>query len=242
LLIIPAIDLRNGQCVRLTQGRRDSVTSYDGNPVEIARAFQGAGAQILHIVDLDGAFSENKDRNREVLKDVIRAIDIPVQFGGGMRTIQDVEEVLSLGVTRVVVGTVAAESPDTLTEMVQLFSPSAIVVGIDARDGQVVTHGWETREQLDALTLARRVAGLGVERIVYTDVQRDGTLVGVNIEQTCLIAQVSRVKITASGGVSSLDDISKLAAIKERGVDSVIVGKALYEGRFTFEQAQRAAS
>src|SRR6266850_1542847 len=153
MLVIPAIDLRQGKCVRLTQGRKEAVTAYDGDPVRIAEDFERDGARMLHVVDLDGAFSESNGRNREVLRDLVHA------------------------------------------------------VGIDARNGQVVTRGWETEEQMTALTLARRVAAAGVERIIYTDVQRDGTLAGVNIDQTCLIAETSGLKITASGGVASLEDL-----------------------------------
>jgi phosphoribosylformimino-5-aminoimidazole carboxamide ribotide isomerase len=160
-----------------------------------------------------------------------------VQFGGGLRSAKDIEQVLSLGVARVVIGTLAVESPDLLAEFVELFGAKHIAVGIDARNGQVVTRGWETEEHMSALTLARGVAAAGVERIIYTDVQRDGTLAGVNIDQTCLIAETSGLKITASGGVASLADLERLRAVSDRGIDSVIVGKALYEGRFTVAEA-----
>ncbi|MGH9958610.1 MAG: HisA/HisF-related TIM barrel protein [Pyrinomonadaceae bacterium] len=160
----------------------------DRDPVEVAEGFEQAGARMLHIVDLDGAFSESNSRNREVLRNIIGAIDIPIQFGGGLRSPKDVEQAIGLGVTRVVIGTVAVESPETLTKMVHLFGGRLIAVGIDARNGQVVTHGWETQAPISALTLARRVAELGIERIVYTHVHRDGTLTGVNIDQTSLLA------------------------------------------------------
>jgi len=240
MLIIPAIDLRNGRCVRLAQGRKDSATVYDDDPVATAKRFEDDGAQMLHIVDLDGAFAESRQRNREVLGEVLSSIAIPVQFGGGLRNLQDVQAILSLGVTRVVIGTVAAESPDTLAKMLQLVGTHSLAVGIDARDGQVTTRGWETQGTLNAVTLARQVAELGIERIVYTDVRRDGMLTGVNIDQTCLIARESGLKITASGGVSSIDDLKELSAVSDCGIDSVIVGKALYEGRFTVAEALRA--
>ena len=239
MLIIPAIDLRDGRCVRLVQGRKDSSTIYDANPIEIAKSFENDGAGMLHVVDLDGAFSESKIRNRDVLRELLSVISIPVQFGGGLRSIRDVDEVLTLGVTRVVVGTVAAESPDMLAKMLRLFGTHALAVGVDARDGQVVTRGWETQGQTSALTLARDVAELGIERIVYTDVQRDGMLAGINIDQTRLLAEGSGLKVTASGGVSSLDDLRGLDAVSKCGIDSVIVGKALYEGRFTLSEALR---
>jgi phosphoribosylformimino-5-aminoimidazole carboxamide ribotide isomerase len=239
MIILPAIDLRNGRCVRLTQGRKDSVKIYDGDPSDVAKAFAASGAEMLHVVDLDGAFAESISGNRQVLSSIIRAVNIPIQFGGGLRSSNDVAQVLELGVSRAVIGTVAAESPEILKDMVRLFGSSRIAVGIDAQKGSVVTHGWEQTESLSAHTLARRVAGLGVERVIYTDVGRDGTLQGPNIEQTCLIAG-SGVKVTASGGVSSLQDLSDLRAVSDCGIDSVIIGKALYEGKFTLEAALNA--
>lgn len=239
MIILPAIDLRHGRCVRLIQGRKDSAKVYDGDPVQVAKAFEASGAEMLHVVDLDGAFAEPNSGNRRVLRDITRAVNIPIQFGGGLRSSRVVAEVLELGVDRVVVGTVAAESPEVLTEMIHLFGSIHVAVGIDAQSGMVVTHGWEQTESLGALTLARRVAGLGVERVIYTDVQRDGTLKGPNIDQTCLIAGTG-LKVTASGGVSSLQDIKDLRAVSGCGIDSVIIGKAFYEGRFTLEEALKA--
>ena len=237
MIVIPAIDLRQGKCVRLIQGRKDAATVYDADPVRIAEAFENDGARMLHVVDLDGAFAESNERNRHVLRDLARAVRIPVQFGGGMRSAKDIEQVISLGVFRVVIGTLAVESPDLLTKFIDLFGVDHVAVGIDARNGQVVTRGWETEEQLSALTFARRIAAAGVERIIYTDVSRDGMLTGVNTDQTCLIAEASGLKITASGGVASLEDLERLRAVSHCGIDSVIVGKALYEGRFTLPDA-----
>jgi phosphoribosylformimino-5-aminoimidazole carboxamide ribotide isomerase len=239
MLVIPAIDLRHGKCVRLTQGRKDAATVYDNDPAETAESFERDGAQMLHVVDLDAAFSEPNSRNREALREIIRSINVPVQLGGGIRSVRDVEQVIALGVTRVVIGTVAAESIETLKAMLHCAQPQ-IVISIDAKEGQVVTRGWEKQEPLSALTLARRVAGIGVERIVYTDVQRDGTLTGPNIEETCRIARESGLKLTASGGVSSLKDLKRLKAASDCGIDSVIVGKALYEGSFNFSEALHA--
>lgn len=237
ILVIPAIDLRQGKCVRLTQGRKEAATVYDGDPVKVAEDFERQGARMLHVVDLDGAFSESNALNREVLQCISRAINIPVQFGGGLRATEDIEQVIGLGVARVVIGTLAVESPDALAKIVRQFGVERVAVGIDARNGQVVTRGWETEEEMSALTLARQVAAAGVERIIYTDVQRDGTLIGVNIDQTCLIARASGLKVTASGGVASLEDIERLKAVIDWGVDSVIIGKALYEGHFTLADA-----
>ncbi|HST53697.1 MAG TPA: 1-(5-phosphoribosyl)-5-[(5-phosphoribosylamino)methylideneamino]imidazole-4-carboxamide isomerase [Pyrinomonadaceae bacterium] len=236
MLIIPAIDLREGKCVRLTQGRRHESKVYDGEPVEVAKGFESAGARMIHVVDLDGAFAVENAKNREVVREIIRAVEIPVEFGGGLRSLDDVRQMIEFGAGRVVVGTLAAESPETLERLARLFG-SRICVGIDARDGMVLTRGWESEGELSASALARRVADAGVERIVYTDVARDGMLSGVSLEQTCSIARESGLRVTASGGVSSLEDLRQLKTIEECGVDSIIVGKALYEGRFTLREA-----
>jgi phosphoribosylformimino-5-aminoimidazole carboxamide ribotide isomerase len=237
MLIIPAIDLRDGRCVRLAQGRRDATKIYNADPVEVALSFEDDGAELLHVVDLDGAFSEPNSRNRKVLQKIIDRIGIPLQFGGGLRTTEDVYEAIDMGVQRVVIGTVAAESPETFADMLAQLGSKVIVVGIDANQGQAATRGWETESKIDALTLARRVGAIGVERIVYTDIQRDGMLTGPNVEQTSLIARETGLRVTASGGVSSIDDLLKLKAVCESGVDSVIVGKAFYERRFTLREA-----
>ena len=236
ILIIPAIDLRDGRCVRLTQGRKNNATVYDGDPIDIALSYEASGAQMIHLVDLDGAFSDPNTRNRQMLRKIISRIRTPLQFGGGLRSLEEVVQVIELGVSRVVLGTLAVESPQVLAKLVDMFG-SRVCVGIDARNHQVVTRGWEKREILTAVELAQRVAASGVERIVYTDVARDGTLAGVNLEQTCTIARESRLRVTASGGVSSLADISRLRRVSESGVDSVIVGKALYEVRFSLKEA-----
>lgn len=241
MLIIPAIDLRDGQCVRLTQGRRAEAKVYDGDPVEIARRFAEAGAQMLHVVDLDGAFAETSSPNRAVARRIIEAVEIPVQFGGGLREVSDVSEIIESGAARVVVGTLVLESAERLARLGELYG-ARVAVGIDARGGRVLTHGWEKQEEVSAFELAARVAALGVSRIIYTDVARDGTLEGVNVEQTCAVARASGLRITASGGVSSLADIERLKAACEARIDSVIVGKALYEKRFTLEEALSAGA
>jgi phosphoribosylformimino-5-aminoimidazole carboxamide ribotide isomerase len=241
MLIIPAIDLRQGRCVRLAQGRRAEVTSYDEDPLQVARAFESQGAPLLHVVNLDGAFDEGDSRNREVARQIIRSVGIPVQFGGGLRSARAVGQLLEESASRAVVGTLAVESPHLLESLVRRFG-GRIAVGIDARDGLVKTHGWEMDGKIPAVELARRVAGAGVERVIYTDISRDGMLSGANVRQTCAVARAARLKVTASGGVSSLDDIGRLAkAGSECGVDSVIIGRALYEGRFTLGDALRAA-
>ena len=241
MLIIPAIDLCPGRCVRLTQGQRNSAKVYEGDPVEIARTFEAAGARMLHVVDLDGAFSQSNFRNRQVLREIVQAIVIPVQFGGGLRHEKDASEVIGIGVARVVIGTLAVDSPETLKKILRQFGAERIAIGIDAKEGRVLTSGWEKEAPVSALDFALQVASLGVERIIYTDVARDGMLTGPNLGATCALARASGLKVTASGGVASLEDIERLA-ISNCGIDSVIVGKALYEGRFTIAEALKISS
>jgi phosphoribosylformimino-5-aminoimidazole carboxamide ribotide isomerase len=241
MIVIPAIDLKNGVCVRLMQGRKSDVTVYNDDPVAVAKEFASAGAEMIHVVDLDGAFSETDSPNRAVVRRMLETVNVPIEFGGGVRSLEDAQLLNDEGVTRIVLGTVAAESPDSLKEFVVRFS-SKICVGIDARDGRVMSRGWETATTLDAVDLARSVAACGVERIIYTDIARDGTLVGPNIEQTLAVVRAANVRVTASGGVSSLDDIKRLRDADNSRLDSVIVGKALYEGKFKLEEAMRVAS
>ena len=236
MIVIPAIDLKNGKCVRLLQGRKSEVTVYNENPVAVAKEFADAGAEMVHVVDLDGAFSGVESPNRTVVREIVETIDVPVEFGGGIRSLADVEDLCTKGVARVVLGTVAAESPHLLKDLVSNFS-SKVCVGIDARNGRVMTRGWESATPLLAVELAKSVAECGVERIVYTDIARDGMLAGPNIEQTLAVARAANVNVTASGGVSSLDDIKRLRDAGDSRVDSVIVGKALYEGKFKLEAA-----
>lgn len=236
--IIPAIDLKAGRCVRLSQGKKAEMKVYDADPVEMAQEFGAAGADMIHVVDLDGAFGDAQPLNRTLLKRIVDSVEAAVEFGGGIRTISDVEQLHDAGVERVVLGTMAVESLPTLALLVERFG-SFIAVGIDAQNGQVMTRGWERSGEDDALTLARKVARAGATRIIYTDISRDGMLSGINIEQTIAVARTAGIKVTASGGVSSLDDLRGLAAAGEPLVDSVIVGKALYEGRFTFAEALR---
>lgn len=238
MLVIPAIDLKDGSCVRLAQGARRLVKVYDHDPLAVAERFVADGAQMIHVVDLDGAFGGKSSPNRAVALEIISAVEVPVQFGGGLRSLSDIQQMIEGGAARVVLGTMAVEMPEVLDELTEKFG-ARVCVGIDARDGRVMTRGWETRSSLPAVDLARRVGDAGIERIVYTDVARDGMLAGPDIEQTREIARVSGLKVTASGGVSSLDDIRGLMDAREPLIDSVIVGKALYEGRFSLTEALR---
>jgi phosphoribosylformimino-5-aminoimidazole carboxamide ribotide isomerase len=241
MIIIPAIDLRGGRCVRLTQGAPSAETVYSENPVNIARQFVEDGAEMIHVVNLDGALNQNDSANLKALERLLSAVNVPIQFGGGVRSIDDVRRLDELGATRIVIGTTAIENPVLLQHIVDEFG-STIVVGIDAREGKVATRGWQKILDLSAIDFAQKVAEMGVERIVYTDIARDGMLSGVNLEATQQIAEVSGLRVTASGGVASLDDIYDLKDLEEYGVDSVIIGKALYEGLFTLAEALDAAA
>jgi phosphoribosylformimino-5-aminoimidazole carboxamide ribotide isomerase len=255
--IFPAIDLRNGQVVRLRQGDPAAQTIFGHDPAAVARRWANQGAEWLHVVNLDGAFSGqgrdsslpsvaqndsgggglNLSLNLQRLAEIRAAVDLPIQFGGGIRTVDDVARALALGATRVVLGTVAVRQPEVVSQAVARFGAERIVVGIDARDGMVATHGWLETSALDALTVARRMADLGVLRIVFTDIARDGTLMGVNVAATAALARASGLKIIASGGVAGLDDIRALAAHLPDGIEGVIVGQALYTGAVSLPEA-----
>ena len=235
--IIPAIDLKSGKCVRLVEGREDSVKVYDRDAVEVARSYEEDGATLLHLVDLDGAFASAASENRQVIRRVLAEVGVPVEVGGGVRSLADVETLIEeIGARYVILGTVAVEQPDLVVEAVRRFG-DAIVVGIDARGREVATRGWTEATTIDALELARQMVELGVQRIIYTDITRDGKLAGVNAELTREVALASGARVTASGGVASLDDIRRLLAVEGDGVDSVIIGKALYENRLSLKEA-----
>ncbi len=240
MIIIPAIDLRGGRCVRLTQGKVTAETIYSDNPVNVAKRWVEEGAEMLHIVNLDGAMNQKDVQNLKALERIIYDTSIPVQFGGGVRTRDDVRRLDDLGVTRIVIGTTAIENPVLLEHIIGEFG-TTVVVGIDARDGRVALRGWEKLSSILAVDFAQRVAEMGVDRIVYTDIARDGMLSGINIDATQEIAELSGLKVTASGGVASLDDIHAVRRLQPSGVDSLIVGKALYEGAFSLGEALDAA-
>jgi phosphoribosylformimino-5-aminoimidazole carboxamide ribotide isomerase len=240
MIIIPAIDLRGGRCVRLNQGRASAETVYSENPVVVAKRWYDEGAEMLHIVNLDAALNKPDADNLKALERILYEVNIPVQFGGGVRSVEDVRRLDELGATRIVIGTTAIENPALLSHIIDEFG-STVVVGIDARDGKVALRGWEKLSNVDAVDFAQKVAEMGVERLVYTDIERDGMLSGINIKSTREIAEASGLKVTASGGVASLDDIYGLKELEPFGVDSVIIGKALYEGVFTLEEALDAA-
>ena len=226
-LIIPAIDLRGGRCVRLVQGDPSRETVYSDDPVAVARAFAAAGARRLHVVDLDGAFA-GLPRNLAVATAIARAVDIPVELGGGIRSMAAIEQVLAAGIAYAILGTAAIEQPELVEEACRRF-PGRVLVGIDARDGRVAVRGWAEGTETDAVELAREMGRRGVSQIIFTDIARDGTLAGPNLAALERVAAAG-VPVIASGGVSSLDDLRALAALRDRGVVGAIVGKALYTG------------
>ena len=237
MIIYPAIDLRKGRCVRLQQGDVAAETVFADDPVDAARRWASEGAGWLHVVNLDGALGESGSRNLDGLKRILTAVDLPVQFGGGLRSIEDVDRLLGLGVMRVVLGTVAVRKPQVVAEALSRHGPQRISVGIDARDGYVAVHGWAEISDVKAVDLAVRMRSLGAALIIYTDVGRDGMLSGANIQGTVDLARATGLRVIASGGVSSLNDIRALKAHEPDGIEGVIVGMALYQGLIDLSQA-----
>lgn len=235
MIILPAIDLKDGRCVRLEQGLMDRDTVYHDDPATQARIWQEQGGEYLHIVDLDGAFA-GVPKNREAIQAIVAAIDIPAELGGGIRDLATIEAYLGLGIERVILGTVAKENPALVQEACRLF-PRRIVVGIDAKDGLVAIRGWADVTEKKATELAKEMEGFGVAAIVYTDIARDGMMQGPNIEATKTLAESISIPVIASGGVSSLEDIRNLLAIEASGVSGVITGKAIYTGALDLRAA-----
>ena len=231
--IIPAIDLKDGKCVRLLQGKQDEVTVYSDNPAAMAKHWVSLGAELLHVVDLDGAFT-GEQKNFDKIKAVRDAIDIPIEIGGGIRDLERIEKLVSLGVDRVIIGTSAAKDPDMVRRACEKF-PNKVLVGIDAKAGKVAVKGWVEVTELDAIEFARTMKEAGTAGIIYTDISRDGMLVGPNIDAMSKMVSVVNIPVIASGGVSRLDDIRSLMKIKD--LWGVITGKALYEGALDLKQA-----
>jgi phosphoribosylformimino-5-aminoimidazole carboxamide ribotide isomerase len=236
--VIPAIDLLDGRCVRLYQGDYDKSQVYGENPVEMAQQWEAQGANKLHLVDLDGA-KQGKPVNLEVIKAIIQEIKIPVQVGGGLRSLESVRQLLDIGVNQVILGTIAVENPNLVLELCQTF-PQKIMVGIDARDGKVATKGWLETSEVLATDLAQDMEKLGVAGIIYTDIKRDGTLIGPNKGALRELAEKVKIPIIASGGISSLTDVLSLLSLESLGVTGMITGKALYTGDLNLSEAIKA--
>ena len=238
MILFPAIDIRNGRCVRLTEGKFECETVFAEDPAEMAVRWADAGAEYLHVVDLDGALA-GQSSNTEVIKRILAKVKIPVQVGGGIRTLANIENMLALGVTRVILGSVAVRDPELVREACQKF-PGQVVVGIDAKNGEVAVEGWGIGGGIGAIELAKKMAAVGVEHIIFTDISRDGMLSGVNVEATAELAKASGVKVIASGGVSSLADLKALQAHEADGIEGCIVGKAIYTGALDLKEALAA--
>ena len=241
MLLIPAIDLKEGRCVRLKQGLMEQATVFSDSPAEMALHWRNQGARRLHLVDLNGAFA-GVPQNFPAIKEILAAVakDIPVQLGGGIRDLGTIEKYLDLGLTDVIIGTAAVKNPEFVREACKEF-PGQIIVGLDAKDGMVAIDGWATVTEHHVVDLAQRFEDDGVNSIIYTDIGRDGMMSGVNIEATVKLAQSVNIPIIASGGLTNLDDIHALCAVEKEGVSGAITGRAIYEGSIDFAQAQKLA-
>lgn len=237
MLLIPAIDLKDGQCVRLRQGVMEDDTVFSDDPVAMAGKWVDAGCGRLHLVDLNGAF-EGKPMNADVVHDIVQAYpDVPVQIGGGIRDEKTIETYLDAGVRFVIIGTKAVTDPHFISDICAGF-PGHIIVGLDAKDGKVATEGWSKVSRHDVIDMAQRFEEDGVEAIIYTDISRDGMMQGVNVESTVKLAQAIHIPVVASGGITNMDDIKALAAVEDEGVMGAITGRAIYEGTLNFAEAQ----
>ncbi len=249
MLLIPAIDLKDGHCVRLKQGDMDQATVFSEDPAEMARHWLMQGARRLHLVDLNGAFA-GKPRNESAVKSIIRAVrdfaidndtdEIPVQLGGGIRDLDTIERYLDDGLSYIIIGTAAVKNPGFLHDACSAF-PGQIIVGLDARDGKVATDGWSKLSGHEVIDLAKKFEDYGCEAIVYTDIGRDGMMGGINIDATVRLAQSMTIPVIASGGVHTIRDIEALCAVEDEGIEGVICGRAIYEGTLDLRLAQERA-
>ena len=241
MLIIPAIDLKDGHCVRLKQGLMEDATVFSEDPAAMARHWVDKGAQRLHLVDLNGAFA-GKPINEGAIQAIVKEVggDIPIQLGGGIRDLETIERYLDDGISYIIIGTAAVKNPGFLHEACDAF-PGHIIVGLDAKDGKVAVDGWSKLTGHDVADLARKYEDYGVEAIVYTDIGRDGMLNGVNIEATVALAQNLRIPVIASGGITNLEDVKRLCAVEGEGIMGAITGRAIYEGTLDFAAAQTLA-
>jgi len=240
MIIFPAIDLKDGVCVRLEKGEMNRATVFNNEPAEQAVKFQSQGFKWIHVVDLNGAF-EGKPVNISPVKEIISSVKIPVQLGGGIRDISTIERWLDAGVTRVILGTIALRNPGIVMEACNKF-PGKIVVGVDGKGGKVAVEGWAETSEVSVIELARKFEDAGVAAILYTDVARDGMLQGVDLSGTTSLAKAINIPVIASGGVAGIDDIKAIKAIEEAGVCGVVVGRALYDGRINIEEALKIAA
>lgn len=237
MIILPAIDIRGGKCVRLLQGDYNKETVYAENPAEQAMKWEKGGAEIIHLVDLDGAKAGHVV-NISSIEDICKTVTIPCELGGGIRTLKDAEQVLSLGISRIILGTIACEKPELVKDLLKEFGSDRIVVGIDAKNGKAAVKGWLETSSQDAFELALKFAAMGVKRIIYTDIATDGMLTGPNFDGIAMLCDKvpSSCRIIASGGISSAEDVKMLVQLNRRNLEGTIVGKALYDGKASLEE------
>ncbi len=249
--IFAAIDLKDGKCVRLTQGDPNEETIYGEDPAAIAETWETIGVDWLHVVNLDGAFgdSEKSAKNIDALQAILDRVQTPVQFGGGLRSPEGIEQALDMGVSRVVVGSLAADRPRQMLDILGQFGPEQIVLGLDVKAGKVATHGWRQLSETDPLKLTQQIHAAGLAHVIYTDISRDGMLGGVNLEAALTLARAGRAsaeskrgfKVIISGGVASLEDVKRIKAVEEEGIEGLIIGKALYTGAVNLAEAMGVA-
>ncbi|MBS3964606.1 MAG: 1-(5-phosphoribosyl)-5-[(5-phosphoribosylamino)methylideneamino]imidazole-4-carboxamide isomerase [Methylomonas sp.] len=241
MLLIPAIDLKEGKCVRLRQGRMEDDTVFSDDPVAVAGRWVEAGAKRLHLVDLDGAFA-GKPRNADIIHAIVQAYpDVPVQIGGGIRDEDTIQAYLEVGVQYVIIGTKAVSEPHFVRDVAIEF-PGHIIIGLDARDGKVAIDGWSKLSRHDVIDMAQKFEAQGVSAIIYTDISRDGMMQGVNVEATVRLAQAITIPVIASGGITNIDDIRALGAVAHEGIVGAITGRAIYEGTLDFADGARLAA
>ncbi|RQO72861.1 1-(5-phosphoribosyl)-5-((5-phosphoribosylamino)methylideneamino)imidazole-4-carboxamide isomerase [Aquitalea sp. FJL05] len=241
MLLIPAIDLKDGQCVRLKQGVMDDATVFSDDPVKVATHWRDQGARRLHLVDLNGAFA-GKPKNLNIIRSILQEVgdDMPVQLGGGIRDLDTIEKYLDMGLAYVIIGTAAVKTPGFLHDACDAF-PGQVIVGLDAKDGMVAIDGWAKITNHNVIDLAKRFEDYGVNSVIYTDIGRDGMMNGVNIEATVKLAQALTIPVVASGGLTNLDDVRNLCAVEDEGIEGAITGRAIYEGSIDFAAAQTLA-
>lgn len=241
MLLIPAIDLKDGQCVRLQQGNMNAVTTFSDNPANMAAHWLEQGARRLHLVDLNGAFS-GKPINAKAIKSIIAAVgeEIPIQLGGGIRDLDTIEYYIDAGISYIIIGTAAIKNPGFLHDACTAFG-GHIIVGLDAKDGKIATDGWSKTSKSDVIETAQKFEDYGIEGIIYTDIGRDGMLTGINIDATVKLSQAVSVPIFASGGLSSMEDVKQLCEVQDEGIEGVICGRAIYNGDLDFAAAQGLA-
>lgn len=235
MILYPAIDLKDGQCVRLAKGEMDQATIFNEDPVDQARQFEAAGFEWLHIVDLNGAFA-GASVNGPIIEEICKSVSLPIQLGGGIRNMDNAKYWLDCGISRIIIGTAAVKDPDFVHAACKAF-PGKVAVGLDARENKVAVEGWAETTELTVFEMAEKFEHAGVAAIIFTDIDRDGVLTGINIESTLALAEHTSIPVIASGGLSSLDDLRKLKSRNSQGIEGVISGRALYDGRLDAHEA-----